>query len=86
MKDKYFELTNHLGISTILELIDELSYTKKFKIIDMLVENYRDVDLINSILEEYKYSYINPSRVNIVIIENVLKNIGNRIQEKKDIS
>ena len=82
MKDDYFLLLKENRITNILGFLDDLSYTKKYKIIEKLLEKY-SIDIINNCLYYYKHSYIDMKKVNYIYIDKVLVGICNRLVKEK---
>lgn len=78
MRQKYYELLKKYNIRDCLFLVEDLSYSRKFKIIDNLLKSYSP-ETINQSLNCYEFNYIRLNRVNIILIENILKNNCKRI-------
>jgi hypothetical protein len=79
LRTEYEKTIEDLMIVDHLKSLEGVPYSRKLKIIDFLWKEYEDSTKINLILEEYKRSYIELGRANLMIINNVLKNIGKRV-------
>lgn len=81
MRDKYISFIQQHHINDILHYIEDMSYSKKYKMLDNLCKKY-SVHIINRALQIYKENYIDIQRVNLYIIENQINYICKQIQDK----
>lgn len=71
MRKEYYKLLNKNELLDILHNIDELAYSKKYKIIEALVEKF-DPSIINLALIKYQDSYMSINKYNLSFIKNTL--------------
>ena len=72
MRDNYYKFLNKTGIINFLDNIEELSYSKKLKILEELNKEFK-AEEINKALVMYKKRYIDIGRVNLMSMKNILK-------------
>ena len=82
MRDNYYKFLNKTGIINYLDNITELSYSKKFIILENLYKEF-NVEQINKALVMYKKRYIDIGRVNLLSLRNILKGMCNIFKENK---
>ena len=75
MRKEYYAFLEKTRIRDLLSLIDEIPYSKKLSIVQNLYEKY-NVSIINQAFNDYQQNYL--YRVDLRILENVLKGICNR--------
>lgn len=71
-KVKYCNLIKKNSINNILLFITEISYSKKYNIINKLLNQY-DFNTINKALNVYKLDYIDLNRIELIRIYQILK-------------
>ena len=81
MRDNYYKFLNKTGIINYLDNIEELSYSKKFIILENLYKEF-NVEQINKALVMYKKRYIDIGRVNLLSLKNILKGMCNLFKEE----
>lgn len=57
MKEEYYDLISSIGINDILKYIEILSYSKKYQIINQLLQKYT-INAINHALNKFYLYYI----------------------------
>ena len=83
MREIYYMMLKEFSLNDTLSNIPELPFTKKIKMLRILLENNKP-ESINMALIDYQINYINLKRVDLKIIMNVLKGLCNKYK-KKDI-
>ena len=79
MRDEYYNYCEEIGVVDYLEGLNDLSYSKKLKIVKELYEFFdKDYMLISYILYEYKLTYIDIDRVDFKKMVGQMKGIGRR--------
>lgn len=84
MRDNYLKYISNNNIPDILSRIPDLKYSKKLEYVKWLFDTYGGM-ITNLTLLEYEREYIDIKRVNLFIIENVLKSLANRYQLVVDL-
>jgi len=74
MRDAYYILLQKYHIQDTLGRISTLSYSRKTAILVNLLSDYIP-SIINMALNDYEVRYINIHRVDLKIIQNVLKGL-----------
>ena len=80
MKEKYYELLKQYGIADTLILLSELSYTRKFNLIEFLIKSYTPIT-INKALNDYQIKYININRVELRMMKGILIGFCKKYEE-----
>ena len=80
MKEKYYELLKLYGIADTLILLSELSYTRKFNLIEFLIKSYTPIT-INKALNDYQIKYININRVELRMMKGILIGFCKKYEE-----
>ena len=75
MRKEYYAFLEKTRIRDLLSLINEIPYSKKLVIVQNLHEKYT-VSVINQAFNDYQQNYM--YRVELRILENVLKGLCNR--------
>lgn len=71
MRNEYYEFIRERGISDILSLISDLSFSSKTKILKNILEKY-NANSLNYALNNYKINYIDLKRVDLRRISTTL--------------
>lgn len=72
MRQEYYKYLFDNYLSNYLDEIEDLSYSKKLKILKELKEKF-SAESINRALVKYKMNYIDLKRVEIPKLKNILK-------------
>lgn len=71
MRKEYYKLLNNNQVLDILYTIDDMPYSKKYKILEAVLEKYSS-EIVNSALINYRDNYMNKGKYNLNFLKNTL--------------
>lgn len=77
MREEYLKFISDNNIPDVLSMIKDLPYSKKLEYVKWLLDEF-GLTITNMTLLEYERQYIDIKRVNLLIMENVLKSLAGR--------